>query len=169
MIPKQIKQELCSKANSLDACSEELQALRAAKTMDELFALYWSNIHFCIRRDFPTARFFRRTMRAEARKRHIYVDESNTLNAADGYKAIFLGDCRSVVNTGDNHFARLYVKHTSEVIVHVSPGSVVVIDLFDSAKVVIIGAEMAKVSAFKMGGGHVEGEGVRVFEKQLNP
>lgn len=164
MTLKQIKQELYSRATALDACEPELKALMAAKTMNELFALYWDNIHFCTRSDFPSARFFGR-MKDEARQRHIYVDDSPTLDMTEDFPAIFLGNCRSVIHTDSSKFTRLYVKHTSEVIVHVSPGSIVVIDLFDDAKTKIIGAAQAKVSVFKMGGGSVEGDGVRVYGK----
>lgn len=165
---KEIKKELCDKAKGLQVCQTEMHALMAAKTIDELYTLYWDNIHFCIRRDFPAVRFFAAT-RHEARKRHIYVGETSTLKAAGEYKAIFLGNCKSIIHTGNSHYTRLYVRHTSEITVYVSAGNVVVIDLFDNAKAIIKGAGDAKVTVFKMGGGHVEGNSVRVFEKQLNP
>lgn len=164
-----IKQELISKARTLNACKEELYILQAATEMNDLFSMYWENLNFCIKRNFPSLGFFRSVLKEDSKQHQIYIDQACTLNPERGFRAVFLGECRSTINIKANQSARIFVRHTSEITVHAAPGGIVVIDLYDQSKAIIHGGSKAKISAFKMGGGHVEGDGVRVFEKQLKP
>lgn len=166
---KMIKKELFSVALALGACKEELDALRAATSIDDLFRLYWENINFCIKHNIPSLGVFRRVLEEVSSQQLIYIDQALTLNPEVDFKAVFLGDCRTTINIKTNQTARIFARHTSELTVHAAPGSMVVIDLFDQSKAIIHGGSKAKISVFKMGGGHVEGDGVRVFEKQLKP
>lgn len=127
--------------------------LKAGLTTEELAKLYIQGIDFCISNDYPTLDFLRKHFKGQCEPFGVYVDDDidYAYNKPD---MVLNGDCRAIIGYGEYSVSRLYVRHTSEIIVVVEDNAMLTLDVFDNAKVhLMVTSPKAKVIVNTYGNG----------------
>lgn len=144
-----ISEELKSQAISCGLCSP-WQSEWGEPSKDELVEKYVRGIDFAIEHNFPSLEYMVRNFDDCMNKHGVYV--SQELSLKNPRITVANGSC-----TGDllfNEFAvgRVYVRHNSDLTIHVSGMAKVFISLYDNCKIKVVQDGMAKVYIYKRGG-----------------
>lgn len=107
--------------------------LRGNLDTEALVKLYIKGIDFCICEDYPTLDFLRTHFKGNSEPYGVYIDEDMP-TLANKPDLVLNGACRGMLEYGEYSVSRLYVRHTSEIVVNVSDHAILTIDLFDNSK-----------------------------------
>lgn len=166
---KLLRDELLRLARQRSACAEGIAELRAVQGVQGLFDVYFDNIKYCLKHDFPGAAWIGHNVRQTALARGVLAGvKCDTLPT----RAVLLGASSGAVNTVHARHHRYWVKGGSRLLVTASGGSSVTVDVFDTSEVTVDARGNARVTVFRVGGGHVTdlkgGGRLRVYDIGLD-
>lgn len=107
---------------------------------------------FCVEHDFPKITdILSLFTRAELRDVGVYVDEEDVFVESPS-NPVVLGDTMMRIEYSGSDVGDVYVRHNSDVTVMVSDMSVVSVNVYDRAKVHIVGGSVNPVRVYRYGG-----------------
>lgn len=134
---------LAEQAKIVGGCQNGLSQLNKAKTEQDLVNCYFSNIDFCLAKNFPGNEYLKRsgnTLISEM----VFVDCQRMFKNPE--KLVLLGKCDCNVELTDYSVSRIYVKHDSKLIIKASGNAFVVVDALDNSNVQVERTENARVT-----------------------
>ena len=165
---KALGRKLASEAHAKGICKEWYYRLRETNDMHTLVRMFLEGIDFCIKEDYPSAKFFK--IFDGIRQRYgIFMDEQ--INVKDAEYVVAFGKCAGMAEYTDYSAGQIFVKHESELTIAVSCNSFVMVDMFDDSTVEISGYDNAKIIVNQYGGNLIttadnENVVIKVIHKQ---
>lgn len=156
------------KKDGIDKGLCRMWQMKFRKGMDTkaLIEMYIKGIDFCIAEDYPTLDFIRDNFKGICEPYGAYVDDEIDLeNTPD---IVLNGDCKAMLRYNGFHVSRIYARHNSQIAVNAEDNSLVTIDAFDSANLVVATAgDKAQVIVNIYGDAQVNciGSGIQVHNK----
>ncbi|MDD6209108.1 MAG: hypothetical protein PUB21_00710 [Bacteroidales bacterium] len=118
-----------------------------AKMADFIF----SNINFCLARNFPDKAFLKEYFSGELAARGIYIDATVALKnreAAERIDAVLLGSCVGELCLDRYALSRVYVKHSGRLKIDAGGCAMVCVELFDDAQAEVFAGADAEVCVY---------------------
>lgn len=122
---------LREEARKNELCDSWYKKWKDELTFEELLDKFVNGQAFCAEHNFPSLDFIRRNFTLEQlHKANIYLDEEVEIEGTNG-KYVFLGHCTGHIAFHGFTAASVYLRHTSDLLIHIRDNSRVFITLFD--------------------------------------
>lgn len=159
-LSKRMKKE----AISLGLCEKWQNEWIDNTSKDEMAEKFVKGIDFCIKHDWPSAKFIKKNFGDVIHRHGVYVDENFI---TDSPTTILWGDCDGEIIVGRNETKTAYVKHNSKLRLHAGANSIVFISIYDNAELNITCDKTSKVFVYRYGGSvtYRNGDPVKIRER----
>lgn len=144
-LSKRMKKE----AISLGLCEKWQNEWTDNTSKDEMAEKFVKGIDFCIKHDWPSAKFIKKNFGNVIHKYGIYVDESFV---TDSPTTILWGSCNGEIVAQRNETKTAYVKHNSRLKLFVRENSMAFVSMYDNSELEITCDETSKVFVYRYGG-----------------
>jgi hypothetical protein len=151
-----VSKELAKQAKANGICAEWHADLKQMEDIEKLLDMYISGIDFCLSNDYPSNDYIRANFKGKMEHRGVFLDHD--LKVAGQRTVVALGSCTGEVYVSGYDVSEIYLKHDSEIVLHVSGNSFAMVDMFDNSKLSIVASDNAKVCINHYGGEFIMGK-----------
>lgn len=143
-----VSDQLRVEAIGLDACQKALREWTADP--DALCELYIRHLDFCMEHNYPSGDVLKSRFDGVRQRHGIYVDER--IDCRGARQVVCNGACTGRIRYDGYGVGTLYVRHQSDVEVNVADFAIVVIRVYDQARVRVKNAGVGRVAVLQYGG-----------------
>ncbi|MDR2286823.1 MAG: hypothetical protein LBE04_05040 [Prevotellaceae bacterium] len=155
---KEVIQTLKEDAVSKGLCATWESKFKQEMSIETLARMYMKGIDFCISSDYPTLAFLRKEFKGICEPYGIFIDDK--VMVTNIRKIVLNGDCRAFLEYDKYTVAQVFVRHTSKASINVSEHSIVTVDAFDDTELVVAVSGGADVSVNLYGNAKIECIGI---------
>lgn len=149
-----------------ELCLAWQQMLREACDKETLVRMYLRGIDFCLAYDYPGVEYMEKHFKGMCEPFGVFVSEP--VKTCNMRKVVAVGNSHGIAEYDGTEVARVFVKHTSLMLVIASGQSIVDVDCFDDAEVQVLAKESARITVHRYGNARVEvcGGDVKIIDKK---
>lgn len=158
--------ELREMAMRHDLCVPWQQMLSDATDKESMVRMYLRGIDFCLAYDYPGVEYMEKHFKGMCEPFGVFVSEP--VKACNMRKVVAVGNSNGMAEYNGIEVARVFVKHTSRLLVIASGQAIVDVDCFDDSEVRILAKESARITVHRYGNARAEacGGDVKIIDKK---